>query len=75
MLLTLFDMVEVEAWEECPGTAPLRADHHVVFGLVPEVVAERCDLIRPRTLDTEVAVLYQDEATWRRKSAIVSVSN
>ncbi len=55
------DLFEVEARHEGVGGRPFRADHHVVAGLVPEIVAERdvAHRVFPAADDLEILVEMQ----------------
>ena len=66
--------------EEGVGLSPLTADHHILPGLVPEVVAEGrgVSFLLPRPLDLKALPIQQDEATyreWLRKGIHVGASS
>lgn len=61
--LTCCHISQTEAWCQSFGGAPLGADHHVVAGLVPEVIPERCSFTRmlPVPHHVEGLTVQQDE--------------
>jgi len=65
-LLTFFDVIRVEPVGQGFGRPPFGADHHVVSGLVPEVVSKgrRLPRVLPVTDHLERLAVQQDEATW-----------
>ena len=64
--LTTLDVLEIEPATPGSRGAPLGADHDVIAGLVPVVVAHVDVAPLPVFLDAEVLTVQQHEAAWWR---------
>ena len=76
-ILTISHVLRVEPVEEGVGLSPLTADHHVLPGLVPEVVAKGggVTFLLPRPLDLKGLPIQQDESTYRKRSHGIRTSS
>ena len=76
-ILTISHVLRVEPVEEGVGLSPLTADHHVLPGLVPEVVAKGggVTFLLPRPLDLKGLPIQQDESTYRKRSHDICTSS
>ena len=68
-------MLGIKTTLDGPGCSPLSTDHHVVPGLVPEVVSKGCRSVLPGSLHSKGLAVKEHEAALGLAEAVADTAD